>query len=397
MYSYLNYHIRIVEMNRENLKIALICREASMAGGGVERYALSLSRELADMGHTVHIFANRWDENIDKRVRTHGVYIQSGLQSIKILSFIHNCRRLIEKSGSFDILCSLTQFYPQDVFRLGGSIWNVLMERMHPVRWKRFIKYLIADGYLLRLYLERKIFQEGNYRHVVAISNVVKRQLMDTYNIPEGDVTVIHNGVDLNRFNPHVKARWRNNLRSYFKFKDGDIILLFVGHDFRRKGLEYVIRVLPSIDKRVKLLVAGRDNSEGYKKTATSLSVEDRIVFAGPIKEMEKIYAASDIFVFPTLYDAFGSVGLEAMACGLPVITSGYSGFSELVENRSNGIVLDKLSTEDLAMAINSILKEDIRNYLAENGIKTARQFTIRKNAEEMLKVFYKITGYNYN
>lgn len=368
-----------------------------MAGGGIERYALSLSREFADMGHTVHIFANRWDENIDKRVRTHRVYIQSGLQSIKIISFIHNCRRLIEKSGPFDILCSLTQFYPQDVFRLGGSIWNVLMERMHPVRWRRLIKCLIADGYLLRLYLERKIFQEGNYKHVVAISNVIKRQLIDAYNIPEGDVTVIYNGVDLNRFNPDVKARWTNNLRNYFKFKEGNIILLFVGHDFRRKGLEYIIRALPAIDKRVNLLVAGRDNPEVYKKTAKSLNVEDRIVFAGPVKEMEKVYAASDIFVFPTMYDAFGNVGLEAMACGLPVITSGYSGFSELVENRSNGIVLDKLSTEDLAIAINSILKEDIRNYLAENGIKTARQFTIRRNAEEMLKVFYKTTGYNYH
>lgn len=381
-------------MNSKNLSIALICREASLSGGGVERYATSLSRDIAEMGHTVHIFANRWDGSLDRRVRAHRIDIIKGLQSTKVLSFVHNCRRLLQQKGNrFDIVCSLTQFYPQDVFRLGGSIWNVLMKRMHPVKWKRMFKYLIADGYLSRLYLERKIFQEGNSRHVVAISNLVKRQLIKTYNIRGNDVTVIYNGVDLSRFNQDIKIRWRKRIRETFDFKEDEIILLFVGHDFKRKGLEYVVRALPGVDKRVKLLVAGKGSPEAYKRLAASYSIEERIIYAGAVDEMEKIYAAADIFVFPTLYDAFGSVGLEAMACGLPVITTRYAGFSELVEDRINGVILDKLSAEDLAIAINSILREDIRIYLGENGVKTARQFTTFKNAEEMVRVFYKVIG----
>lgn len=379
-------------MAGNKLKIALICREVSLSGGGIERYALSLSRDIADMGHSVDVFASRWDKSIDDRVRVHKINIAKGLQSAKMLSFIHNCRRSLQRhSGGFDVVCSLTQFYPQDVFRLGGSIWNVLMGRLYPERWKRILKYIIADGYLLRLYIERKIFLRGNSRHIVAISNLVKRQLIDTYNIPEENITVIHNGVDLQRFNQTVRIKWRKATRAAFNLRDDDILLLFVGHDFKRKGLEYVLRALPPLDRNVKLLVAGKDNPEAYKRMAGALGISERVTFAGPVDAMEKVYASADIFVFPTLYDAFGSVGLEAMACGLPVITSRYSGFSELVENNTNGIVLEKLSAEDMYRAISSALSEDTRAYLGENGSKTAGQFTTLRNAEEMVRIFYKV------
>lgn len=379
-------------MTGDNLKVALICREASLSGGGVERYAITLSRDIAGMGHRVHLFANRWDGALDRRVTPHKIPVRKGLQSVKLLSFIRNCRRLLRQEGDrFDIVCSLTQFYPQDVFRLGGSIWKVLMERLHPVRWRRLLKYMIADGYLLRSYLERKIFQEGNYRHIVAISNLVKDQLIRTYHPQEDKITVIYNGVDLNRFNQDVRGRWRKEIRNSFNLKDHDIVLLFVGHDFRRKGLEYLIGALPNIDPRVRLLVAGRGNPGAYRGMASSLGIADRVIFAGSVDKMETVYSAADIFVFPTLYDAFGSVGLEAMACGLPVITTKYSGFSELVEDHINGIVLERLGAGELTAAINGILREDIRIYLGENGAKTARRHTTMRNAEEMLRVFYRV------
>ena len=379
-------------MPGKRLDIALICREVSLSGGGVERYASTLIKNLGDMGHHIDVFAGKWDNSLDRRVTTHRVPIRKGLQSIKMLSFIRNCRQLLRpERRRFDIVCSLTQFYPQDVFRLGGAIWNVLMKRMQPARWRRTLKYLIADGYLLRLYIERKIFQEGNYRHVVAISGMVKRQLIRAYGIPDNDVTVIYNGVDLKRFNKTVKTKWRKKVRDKFRFRDDDIVLLFVGHDFRRKGLEYVIGALDMVDKGVKLLVAGKGDQGHYQRTAIQAGVNDRVVFAGPVEEMEQMYAASDIFVFPTLYDAFGSVGLEAMACGLPVVATKFAGFSELIEDRSNGILLDKPDTESLALSINNLLKDDLRSYLSENGIKTAEKFSARKNAEEMAMVFYKV------
>ena len=385
-------------MAGDNLKVALICREASLSGGGVERYALTLSRDLAGMGHTVHLFANQWDGSLDRQVEPHKVHIRKGLQSVKILSFIRNCRRLLrQKDGQFDIICSLTQFYPQDVFRLGGSIWKVLMERLHPAGWRRIFKYMIADGYLLRLYLERRIFQEGNYRHIVAISNLVRNQLVQTYHTKKDQITVIYNGVDLNRFNQDVIVRWRKEIRSSFNFRDQDIVLLFVGHDFRRKGLEYLIGALPHVDPKVRLLVAGRGNPEVYRGMAASLGISERVLFAGSVGEMEQVYSAADIFVFPTLYDAFGSVGLEAMACGLPVITTKYSGFSELVEDHINGVVLERLGVEELAAAINGILREDIRIYLGKNGAKTAHRYSTNRNAEEMLRVFCHVLSQKYH
>lgn len=365
------------------MKIAVVVKEHIETKGGLERYAVTLSRRMATRGHEVHVYANTWDPD-DSLIFHYVPYIRwSSL--LKVLSFPANARKHLKK-GSFDLVYSLTPLYPVDIYRVGEGIHKDVLKARFPSPIRRFLRYL-NPKHLAILRYEKNLFMPENFRAIITNSNFVKERLVSVYNVNSTSVNVIYNGFDDKLFNPDNK-RFSAEIRKANNIDENEKVLLFAANDFKRKGLAYLIDALSILSVRgirPHLLVVGKGNTGLYKRMAESSGIAERVSFAGPVADIEKYYGAADMFVLPTLYDPFSNACLEAFGSGLPVITTAQNGFSELIEDGVNGFVINGArSTAILADRIETLLNIP---GAGERALKKAGGFTIDNNISKTLEL----------
>lgn len=345
--------------------------------GGAERYLVNLAKGLTDEGYEVHIFAERWEDEIEG-VCYHRVRTIPWPRSLRLLSFAYRATREIRKGG-YDITLGVGNTLEAHVLQPHGGVhwawfWRSLeaydrpMERMFKLcgRW-------ISPKQWVSGWIEGVPYRRKSLKRVVAISEMVKEDMLRWYRLPEEAISVVYNGVDTERFHPRNK-KWRDEVRKRHGLGNA-FALLFVSNNFRMKGLRFLIRAMAKLKERsprsVRLLVLGRDRSLPYRRLAEGLGLGEEIVFAGSTTEMEKYYGASDLLVHPTFYDACSLTVLEALASGLPVVTTSRNGASGVLEQGRDGWVLeDPSDVGALCRAIEYFL--DGKHY--EPACKKARE-----------------------
>ena len=400
------------------MKIALVVYQYSDSKGGVERYVSDLSRGLLNLGHEVHIFCHR-HENTEHRTQNtedrnpqfairnpkseiifHPVSVNWDFYApLRHISFANESARMLKESrqGGIDIIQGFGRTYYQDVLRFGsGCHWEYL-KQTHPAVNTFFGRCLVRlnPRHALSLRLEKKSFAPGSYKKVICISNLVKREVRDYYAVPEEAITVIHNAVDVQRFTPQNRNNYREKIRAESGFKPEEIVILFVGSGFERKGLRYAIEGLALVDKNIpiKLLVIGKGKVRKYRDLAESKGLGDRILFLGTTKGIERYYSAADIFLFPTLYDAFGTVVLEAMASGLPVIVSNQSGAAEVVAHAQDGFVINPRDSAEIARRITYLADPVWRENMGKAARATALLYSFDEHLKKVMKVYEEVIG----
>ena len=143
----------------------------------------------------------------------------------------------------------------------------------------------------------------------------------------------------------------------------------------------------------IRLFVIGADNHRTYQRWANNNSLGEQILFLGLKSNIEKYYAGSDIFVLPTLYDAFANVCLEAMACGLPVITTDSNGAADLISDNENGYILKTQKADELAAKIKALEPLSERSRIGDNAANEAARFTMEKHISEVLKLYERVSS----
>ena len=234
---------------------------------------------------------------------------------------------------------------------------------------------------------DRRMLGGGRYRKIVAISESVRKQLKQYYNVPDERIVTIPNGINLSRFNP-ANVRSRDAVRQSFGVPRDVSLLLFAGSQYRLKGLEFAIRALTEMKSRAVLLVVGADMAAPFKRLAEQLRVSDRVIFAGARSDLPTIYPAADAFVLPTLYETFALVCLEAMASGLPVLASPVGGIEDYLRNGENGLHIQR-DPKEIAAKLDQLLNDrELHARLREAGIATAEKYEWRKVAQQYLSLF---------
>jgi len=302
--------------------------------------------------------------------------------------------RLKIKPEQFDIVHSYGDcFLPFDVYtsqschktavrvarKSGSGIYNYFKNtRLNPLN-------------LIVLSIEKFSYQRGVKKSVIiSPTNWIKREIIADYKVPEENIVVIPNGVDLKEFNPENRKQFRDEVRKELNIQGDDIVLLFVAYEFKRKGLKYIIESIPLIkNERIKLIVIGRDAIEPYLSVAEKLKIESQIIFLKPTP-LKKYYAAADIFVFPTLYEAFSLATLEAIAAGLPLLATKVSGTEELIQDGYNGFFIQRDAT-DIAQKIKLLIEN--KNYIkmGENARRTAERYSWEELALQIEEIYKKI------
>jgi glycosyltransferase involved in cell wall biosynthesis len=242
-------------------------------------------------------------------------------------------------------------------------------------------------GLLTRL--ERRIYSNKN----VSLATVSQRSadLLKRY-FGRQDVRVIPNGVDTREFSPSARLGHRTEARLKRNFRDSELVLLFIGNDWRVKGLPAVLKAMAATPGLpLHLLVVGDDLRGPYQEMAKSLGILERCRWESTCSDVVDLYAAADVYVSPSLEDSFGMPVAEAMACGLPVITSVFAGVSGLMRNEVDGFVLeDPRDTQALQVLLERLYSDKtLRQQIGASAGKTVQDWTWDGNAAavwELLK-----------
>lgn len=311
-------------MRVPRLTIGLVRRGHSEVGGA-EAYLKRLARGLSESGHAVRLFTDAsWpssDWSCGPITRLRGETAQR---------FADELER-IEPKKQCDLVLSLERVWKCDVYRAGDGIHQAWLRRRAAVsRFPRPLLDRFNAKHRETLALEKALFS-GGALWVIANSQMVKREAQEYYGYPAERIEVVPNGVPVADFRPDPEAR--RVRRSMLGLRDDQIAVLFVGSGWERKGVRFAVHAIKSLGGNFRLLVAGR----GRRQMVRAPFVQR----LGAMRDLRSLYAAADIFLLPTLYDPFSNACLEALAAGLPVITTRDNGFSEIIEPGVHGSIVE--------------------------------------------------------
>lgn len=374
------------------MKIAII-RKKYTFHGGAEGFSNSLVEHLADAGNEVHIFAITWNvDTQNNNIYFHRVPAITFISFLRDFTFAVSSFFLLNKQKSdFDIIQSHDKTLCQDIYRAGdGCHIEWLKQRWRHIGFAGKVSILINPYHWLILALERLIFKAHRFRKIIAISEMVRKNIIDNYAVSPSDIEVIYNGVDIGKYHPDNRTKFRNEIRQKHGLPDTAFVALFVGSGFERKGVRYLIEAVNSIPEAVSLMIVGKGGESEFKE----MSGRQKIIFCGPQKDVCKYYAAADIFVFPTMYEPFGNVHLEALASGLPVITTKNSGASELIEDNVQGFVVEKPEdTKAISEKIQVFVSDRSKlESMSKNARRLAEEFTFKKHIGKIEKLYETLT-----
>jgi len=348
---------------------------------GIETVSAKIADRLAAWGNDVHFHCIRHRHEGDSRVQFHSVPVIPAVNTFKLATFALSAHRQFLRGG-YDITHSHGTVLGSDVITAHGCH----QAGMKKLGWSEGLG--TADR--VRLWIEAKNYGESRCKRIIADSRMTKRELMEEYSVPGSDISVVPLGTD--EVDPAEILRHREGVRVRYGIGADDIVLLFIGHEFRRKGLDTVLRACAAMSNaRVHLWIGGGDVPGKFADLARECGIMNRTRFLGFQDDLSPIYAGADIFVFPTHYDAFGLVVLEAMAHGLPVIVSKTAGVAEdVIRDGSHGILLDNpASYQELAEATGALVADpSTRQRMGSAGREQARQFSWDACARGTLEVF---------
>ncbi len=252
----------------------------------------------------------------------------------------------------FDVVHGVAQCRAATVLNPHGGVeWAYLGQEFASIespvyRAYKYIRRYLSPRHYLDTELQARLYAEGGVRRVIAISQMVKRDIVDYYKFPEDLIDVVFNTVDLDRFHPKNAQTNRRQTREKLGVGEDAVLLLFAGNNFRLKGLPTLLKAMSLLASRMpgldlRLLVAGRGRPGRYRGLMARLGISDRVIFGGALPSMENVYGASDVYVHPTFYDSCSLTVLEALACGLPVVTTRFNGASDAITSQEGGTVFD--------------------------------------------------------
>ena len=372
------------------MRIAIL-RKKYTFHGGAESFSSSFIEKLADDGHELHIFAINWQAaGPHKNIHFHSVPAVTINSFFRDLSFAFFSFFLLKKQRNrFDIIQTHDKTLYQDIYRAGDGCHIEWLKQ----RWKRTgfwgkLSMVFNPYHWLILCLEHSIFKRHRYKRIIAISNMVKKNIIENYGVSPDDIDVIYNGVDIEKFHPGNRERYRRETRQQYGLTDTDFVVFFMGSGFERKGVKYLIKAVESITEPVALMIVGKGSGKKFKNSG-----RQKIIFCGPRKDNYKYYAAADIFVFPTIYEPFGNVHLEALASGLPVITTRNSGAAEVIKNDLHGFVIEE--PEDFVAIAEKIrfflYNRDKVDFMGKNARLLAEEFTFEKHIGKIRALYEKV------
>jgi UDP-glucose:(heptosyl)LPS alpha-1,3-glucosyltransferase len=373
------------------MRIALLSRRFDEAGGGTERDLLITAQLLVAAGHRITIYADEIRSRRDDLSVRRVTVLPFG-RALKLLSFGLRAALVARRNGA-ELVMSFARAINPDLMRSGGGAHASYVHAAR--RWQTGIASAamrLSPYHRAQILLERAAFKSRNVRCTIAVSELVRLDLIEAFGLPPSKVLTLYNGVDLKRFAPNRDKSLARKIRAEFGIAEDSRVIAFIGHGFARKGLGFLLEAWPMIDSRTCLVVAGIDRAAAaYQRRAIQLGMDDRIIFLGGRADVARLFAAVDAVALPSLFEPFGNVVVEAMAAGLPALCSKQTGAAELIPHELRELVVtDPTDKEELAWRLNLLLQ--LRGDATQLLRATAEQYSWERHSTELLAIVSSMT-----
>jgi UDP-glucose:(heptosyl)LPS alpha-1,3-glucosyltransferase len=347
------------------MKIGLV-RRGHSSTGGAEAYLIRLASAVQALGHVpVLVTTADWPDSRwinDQTIRLDGNTPEQFSAAFRAAN------------TGCDVHLSLERVPGCEVYRAGDGVHASWLKRRasYEPLWRRATRWVNRKHNEL-LQLESQVFDPKNTRAIIANSHLVRNEILAHSQFPAERIHVVYNGLS-----SAMKPAGRAASREKFGLGRDELCVLFVGSGWDRKGLRTAIRAVEKM-KNATILVAGRGPADAFRSA--------RAKFIGPTNDLAALFGAGDLFVLPTYYDPFSNACLEALAAGLPVITTPANGFSEILTPGLHGAIVPAGDASALAQEMEVWRDPQAREAARPLRLARAAEFSIERNAAETLRI----------
>jgi UDP-glucose:(heptosyl)LPS alpha-1,3-glucosyltransferase len=386
------------------MRLALNFPRIDPTRGGAETYLVDLCWSLIRSGHQVELFAESWKEGfLPPEVRCVAVPAPGRTKMERIWNFALNSEAAL-KQGEYDCTVGFINTWAHDVIIPQGGVqagslransrrFNGPLSRRLYVLGK-----MLQPKFWTYLAIERRQYDPERQARVIAVSDMVKRHIEEFHHVPRPLIHVVPNAIDPDRIKVGQPGALRCAFRNRLGLQPSDLVGLFVAHNFALKGLKPLLRSLGARNRPgfrpIHLLVCGGGRIGPYRRLAHRLGVGEKVHFLGFHPEIRECYWSSDFFVFPTYYDPCSLVVLEALACGLPVITTSSNGASELMIDGRHGYILTAPDAQgELIAALDHMSDETKREAMSAEATRLGQELTFDRHIASLINVFQEVAS----
>lgn len=390
------------------MKIALVILHADPARGGAERYTADLAEGLCARGHEVFLIASTFPSDtppcttpdIPHCGKVHRIHIPTGRGTRlgRYRSFLSRLDDHLE-ANQYDIVHAMLPVRRCDVYHPHAGIAAEAIRSGHQKYSSPVARTAASIANQINIKrrafekVERELLSGANPPIVLCLSEYVKRDVLAHYALPPDRLATLFNAVDVQKFDPDARSNAGDEVRERFNIAADRIVALMIAQDFARKGLREAILALSKVeDERLVLLVVGKQNPAAYQRLAVEREVGRRVIFAGSTTDPYSFYRAADFFLLPTRHDPCSLVVLEALAMGLPVISTAMNGACEIMTSGKQGFVLpDPSDVHALSDVLVKMLGPGTRAAMSSSALALRPRLAYQHHLDELLQIYVRI------
>jgi UDP-glucose:(heptosyl)LPS alpha-1,3-glucosyltransferase len=374
----------------KHFRLALV-RQKYRPDGGAERFVSRALEALEQHNLELNVITRQWQGEVKPNWHIHLCNPWKFGRISRERGFANAARTLWQRE-QFDLVQSHERIPGCDLYRAGDGVhrrWLLQRARILP-GWRG--KQLMVDRYhRYVMNAEQEMYAAPELKAVICNAELIKQEIIEDFGLPADKIHVIYNAIDNQRFLPVTESQ-RAVLRQQYQIPITASCLIYVGSGFERKGLAAAIRAIAGTDRH--LLVVGKDKEEKrYQALSQTLGCGNRVHFLGMQTNTLPFYQMADGLLLPTLYDPFPNVILEAMSCGLPVITTPTCGGAEFIRDGVNGFVCDALDINALKQAIMALPHHALGTPQAQQAREKIMRHNPAQLSAQLIALYQQLVG----
>ncbi len=372
------------------MHIAIIRRKFNPFGGA-ERFILRTIEGLKNSHIDISVISETWQtpENQQSTEFSNQIIhvpVIGNSRWSQLKSFQKSVNSIL-KTHHFDLIQSHERLLGADIYRLGDGIHAAWVDRLSIYKpWYQRLWLKIDPFHRHIIATEKKMAEDKNLTFI-ANSPLVKRELMDWYNVPEQQITVIENGINTQEFLPSTPLE-KMTAKSNLKLSKTKPLVLFIGSGFERKGAFHLVKAMALLPNFQAIIVGHDKQLKKLRRLVETLNLDDRLQITGPQHDVKPYLQAADIFCLPSIYDSLPNALLEALCTGLPVVISDGIGISDKVISKNAGILCE-INPHSIGEAIQTAWAN--KALLSQNALSLSKEYDIETKSEEWLNLYNRI------
>ena len=340
--------------------------------GGLQRDFLKITDIAMERGHSVKILTMGWHGDIPAGLDVEILPHSAISNHRRCLKFARTVVNLVSEM-SYDAVVGFNKMQGLDVYYAADSCYQARTRNLGALASFVMGRYSTYVGF------EKVIFSPESKTEILSISPQEQRKFIECYGTPENRFHLLPPGIYEDRFRPANAAEIRSRIRKGLGLLDDQLMLLMVGSAFHTKGVDRAINSIAALPedlrKRVKLYVLGRGKIELFSNMAEKNNLVEQVDFLGGREDVPDFLLAADLLVHPARTENTGTVLIEAMAAGLPVVVTENCGYAFHVQEADSGLIVPMpFEQKALDNALAEVLSSSDLSRFAENGVNyTAR------------------------